>query len=83
VPPYKYFMFTKLIFTVVVVIVAWKAFKFFARVQEQRERRADGDAKADAPGAHDIEDMAECEVCQSYVARGSKSCGKDGCPYGR
>lgn len=79
------FSITKLIFTVVVVFAVWQAFKYFNRLQDTREKRArmhDKAAKSqnDAPPPG-VEDMVQCSVCGSYVARGSQPCGQEGCPF--
>lgn len=83
------FSFTKVIFTAAVVFAVWQAFKYFTRLSEQREERArvnknrasSARANAASPPPDGVEDMVKCSVCDSYVARGSKSCGKDGCPF--
>ena len=83
------FSITKLVFTIVIVVVVWQAFKYFTRLSDQREDRArmadkkankntGRGADASPPG---VEDMVKCSVCDSYVARGSQSCGKEGCPF--
>ena len=75
------FSLTKLIFTVIVVFAVWQGFKYFTRLSEQREKRAkmaDKDTNTTPTG---VEDMVKCSLCDAYVARGSKSCGKDGCPF--
>jgi len=74
-------MLTKIIFTVAVVYLAWKAFAVFGRLQEQRKNRAQEDLDAGAGRQGGVEDMVECSVCKCYTPRGSKSCGKDGCPF--
>jgi len=74
-------MLTKLIFTVVVVFLAWKAFSVFARLQVERKTRADQDLESEAGRSSGVEDMVECEVCNTFTPRGSKSCGKAGCPF--
>lgn len=74
-------MFTKIIFTIIVVIAAWQGFKLFARFQEQREKRAKMDRKSSDQPTQGVEDMVQCSKCDAYVARGTKSCGKDGCPF--
>jgi len=74
-------MFTKIIFTIIVVIAVWQGFKIFARLQDQREKRAKMDQKPSAQDTAGVEDMVQCSKCDAYVARGSKSCGKDGCPF--
>lgn len=75
------FSLTKLIFTVVVVFVVWQAFKYFSRLQDQREKRAKMQSRQAPPTQDGVEDMVQCSVCDAYVARGSKACGKDGCPF--
>ena len=74
-------MFTKIIFTIIVVIAAWQGFKLFARLQDQREKRAKMDQKSSDQPNVGVEDMVQCSKCAAYVARGTKSCGKDGCPF--
>ncbi|TCS62621.1 hypothetical protein [Varunaivibrio sulfuroxidans] len=84
---------SKFIFTVFIVGVVWYGFKWLNRVQSIREevrrngrpaahpaagRRASGARAAD----ESVEDMVKCPVCESYVAaKGTTSCGRDGCPY--
>ena len=87
------FSLTKLVFTVVIVFVVWNAFKYFTRVQDQRADRSrvkgqGGGAKSSsapkssaAPQQGGAEDMIECKVCNAYVTRGAKSCGRDDCPF--
>jgi len=91
------FSLFKIIFTIVVVVVVWNAFKYFSRIQDQREQNArvnprkskareraapPADPPADpGPSADGIEDMVECKVCHAYVTRGGNSCGKDNCPF--
>ena len=88
------FSLQKLIFTILVIVVVFYGFKAVARLQERRnaaENAGGGDAgrpaKAQArtaaarsdPGA---EDMVACRVCGTYVAStGTRSCGRDDCPY--
>ena len=79
------FSLTKLIFTVAIVFVVWKAFSYFTRVQNQRQEkprvkpRGGESQQPQNPGG--VQDMVECPVCKAYVAQGTKSCGKDNCPY--
>ena len=78
-------MFTKIIFTILVVAAVWFAFRTFTRMADQREKRAKVDANRANPasgGVPDgVEDMVKCSLCGSYVTRGAKSCGKEGCPF--
>lgn len=79
------FSITKLVFTVVIVFVVWQAFKYFTRLSDQREKRGSVGGKGASSGPSQstpgVEDMVKCSVCESYVARGSKSCGQEGCPF--
>ena len=31
--------------------------------------------------ARQVDDMVKCAVCDAFTARGSKACGKTGCPF--
>ena len=91
------FSLTKLVFTAVIVFVVWNAFKYFTRVQDQRAERSrvkgqgggqGGGGKPSSapkssatPTSGGAEDMIECKVCNAYVTRGAKSCGRDDCPF--
>lgn len=86
-------MLTKLVFTILAVIVVWYGFKWVARMQEMRDHIAKGGLSAGGPGAEkasketngpdkDIEDMVKCKVCDSFVAANNAvSCGREDCPY--
>lgn len=82
-------MFTKIIFTILLVAVVWFAFRAYTRMADQREKRAKMDSSRanSASGgvpegvSEGVEDMVKCSLCGSYVTRGAKSCGKDGCPF--
>jgi cbb3-type cytochrome oxidase subunit 3 len=74
-------MFTKIIFTILVVTVVWFAFRTFTRMADQREKRAKMDANRANPASDGVEDMVKCSLCGSYVTRGAQSCGKEGCPF--
>ncbi len=86
------FSLTKLIFTVLVIVVIWKGFKFFGRLQdiktsvrkaENLKRRAAAQAGVKAAKPPDkTEDMTECPVCATFVvASGAEACGRGDCPY--
>ncbi len=90
------FSLTKLIFTVLVVIVIWKGFKFFGRLQdvkirtrkdENLKRRSAVQAGNKAGKGPDknpdkTADMTECPVCATFVvASGAEACGREDCPY--
>jgi len=73
--------FTKLIFTAIVVFAAWQGFKYFSKLSVEREKRAKMARKNPKPSDPGVEEMVKCSKCDAYVASGSKSCGKDGCPF--
>ncbi|MGF1641431.1 MAG: hypothetical protein ACFCUO_10835 [Rhodospirillales bacterium] len=84
---------TKILFTLVVVVVVWYGWRWLGRVQARRrvEREAAmrsevgreppgrGNGRAAAAAA---EDLVRCETCGAYVAaRRARHCGRTGCPY--
>lgn len=82
------FSLTKIIFTIVAIVAAWKAFQYFTRQNAHQAapqaapqsggRKDRGDQNAASGG---VEDMVKCSVCGTYTARGAKSCGQTGCPF--
>lgn len=42
---------------------------------------AQASAQASDPAQDGVEDMVQCTVCNAYVTRGAKSCGRDDCPF--
>ena len=89
------FSLQKLIFTALIIVVVIYGFKAISRLQERRaaaenERGGSGDAgrvkarpaSGAAPAERGTEDMVACRVCGTYVASsGTRSCGRDDCPY--
>lgn len=89
------FSLQKLIFTALIIVVVIYGFKAISRLQERRAAaendRAGGDgggrvkAQSPAPATpaeQGTEDMVACRVCGTYVAStGTRSCGRDDCPY--
>ena len=87
------FSITKLLFTIAAVVIVWQGFKWFNRMQENRDvqpkaqsRRAQ--ARSASPGTAskgasvEAEEMVKCPVCETYVSTSSAvNCGKDACPY--
>lgn len=75
------FSLTKIIFTIAVVFAVWQGFKYFTRLSEQRDKRAKMQTRDPQPPADGVEDMVKCSACGAYTTRGSKSCGRDDCPF--
>lgn len=84
------FSLMKLLFTIAVVIVVWLGFKWIGRRNEMAVRRppppgnrnSAGRPGAPGPGEEAVADMVACATCGDFVlARGTRSCGRDNCPY--
>ncbi len=66
------FTLQKLLFTALIIVLVWQAFKWLGRRGEMQKRRADADkreAETKARTAH-VEDMVECPDCGAYVPKG-------------
>jgi len=83
---------SKLLFTVVVILIVWYGFKWVGRAHEMRQaqlreqrkaaRKAARREDAARPAPREVEDMVECRICGSFVAvRGASNCGRADCPY--
>lgn len=75
------FSLFKIIFTIAIVVAVWQGFKYLGRLQERRDNRTDLHDKKGDKSPPGVEDMEQCPVCSAYTPRGSKSCGKEKCPY--
>ncbi len=89
------FSLQKLIFTGLVIVVVIYGFKAVARLQERRNAAEKGGgggdqgtpakARSGRPAAQPepgTEDMVACRVCGTYMAAsGTRSCGREDCPY--
>ena len=83
---------TKLLFTIVVVLVVWKGFKWFKRLKKNcttsagnvnaRGNQKKSSKSRGAFGVLDTVEMTKCTTCEIYIPMaGAVFCGKDGCPY--
>jgi len=80
------FSITKLLFTGIAVFLIWNGFKWYTRMQENRDlgtrKRPAAQAASNRTAQVDAEEMIKCPVCETYVSSTSAvSCGKSGCPY--
>jgi len=90
------FSLQKLIFTGLVIVVVIYGFKAIQRLQERRNAAENSSggagnggtvkaAKRSAPVAQPeqgTEDMVACRACGTFVAAsGTRSCGREDCPY--
>jgi hypothetical protein len=81
--PYKI-----LLLIVVIGVVFWFFRRAHVRARDpderlnRNQRTAGGRPTKAAKGAKPIEDMAQCRVCNAYVAaKGASRCGRDNCPF--
>ncbi len=80
------FSLTKLLFTILAVVIVWQGFKLYqrreaARLAEKRRQSVDHGGAA-RPPAEGIEETRPCPVCGAYVPlRGATPCGRTDCPY--
>ena len=82
------FSLSKLLVLAAIIALVWYGFKWVGRVNRLREARearsAKPGAKVEGGAAGEVEDMAKCEVCGTFVpVHGARDCGRKGCPYPR
>jgi len=80
------FSIAKLLFTIAAVVVAWNGFKWYTRMQQNRDlgtrKKPAAQAASNRAAQVDAEEMIKCPACETYVSsRSAVSCGKNGCPY--
>jgi len=74
----------KLLVLVAIISAIWFAFRLLGQIDRNRREAARRDkeqARVDRTQSRQVDDMVKCEVCGTFTARGSKSCGKAGCPF--
>lgn len=71
----------KILLTLIVVVVAWKAYRWWQRVEAQRIAK-DRRAAAEADARQGIQETRPCPACGVYVPVGAaRACGRADCPY--
>jgi uncharacterized protein len=76
--------FSKILILVAIISAIWFAFRLLGQLDRQRRdavRRKKERARAQGPTPRQVDDMVKCDVCGTFVARGSKACGRPGCPF--
>lgn len=76
--------FVKILFTVLLIVGIWYAFRWMNRMGQRGATKArDGIRRTAESRGTPIADLTACPVCGSYVMAGtSADCGKAGCPHG-
>lgn len=80
---FGFFSISKIIFTLVVVVLVWQGFKWLSRRQDNLASGSGGKGggeSAERP-ADGVEEMVKCSACGTFVSPSSRSCGRDDCPY--
>jgi hypothetical protein len=72
---------SKLLLLVAIISAIWFGFRLLGQLDRQRRDAARREKKAAAGKARQVDDMVKCVVCDAFTARGSKACGKAGCPF--
>jgi|GEM_PF-305679 len=84
--------FGKVVLLVAVVAVIWFGFRWFQRWEKERRDRAEREEREEGRLGRDAsprprgdtmptEVMTACRVCGTYVAEGTRSCGRPRCPF--
>ncbi len=74
----------KILILVAIISAIWFGFRLLGQLDRQRRdvaRKEKERARAHRATPRQVDDMVKCEVCSTFIARGSKSCGKPGCPF--
>ena len=72
---------SKLLLLVAIISAIWFGFRLLGQLDRQRRDAARQEKKAAAAKARQVDDMVKCAVCDAFTARGSKACGRAGCPF--
>lgn len=74
----------KLLLLVAIISAVWFGFRLLGQIERKRRdvtRREKQRRSASSIKPRQVDDMVKCEVCGTFNARSSKSCGKAGCPF--
>ena len=74
------FGFGKILVVAVIITVVWYGFKFFGRLQANRQEELKDAGRED--NSKDAGEMVKCPQCDAFVvAGGAAKCSKSECPY--
>ena len=74
---------SKLLVLVAIISAIWFGFRLLGQIERSRREAArreneQGTVKRAPP--RQVDDLVKCRVCGIFTTRGTKSCGKPGCP---
>ena len=73
---------SKLLVLVAIISAIWFGFRLLGQLDRQRrEARREKERVRTQQRSGQVDDMVKCKVCGTFTARGSRSCGKAGCPF--
>lgn len=75
---------SKLLVLVAIISAIWFGFRLLGQIDRNRReaaRREKERGRVQPKQSRQVDDMVKCEVCGTFTPRGSKSCGKAGCPF--
>jgi uncharacterized protein len=75
---------TKLLVLVAIISAIWFGFRLLGQLDRQRReiaRKEKERARAHASTPRQVDDMVKCDICDSFIARGSKACERADCPF--
>jgi len=75
---------SKLLILVAIISAIWFGFRLLGQIERNRREAAQRDkhrGRVPPQQSRPVADMVKCRVCGTFIAAGSKACGKAGCPF--
>jgi hypothetical protein len=75
---------SKLLVLVAIISAIWFGFRLLGQIDRNRReaaRKEKEEGRVNRAQSRQVDDMVKCKVCGTFTPRGSKSCGKSGCPF--
>jgi hypothetical protein len=75
---------SKILILVAIISAIWFGFRLLSQLDRQRREVARKEKKrtrTQQATPRQVDDMVKCDVCSTFIARGSGDCGKPGCPF--
>ncbi|MGH6929998.1 MAG: hypothetical protein ACREEV_16900 [Dongiaceae bacterium] len=75
---------SKILILVAIISAVWFGFRLLSQLDRQRRdvaRKEKERARGQRPPPRQVDDMVKCDVCGTFIARGSTGCGKPTCPF--